>query len=165
MSNSHIKKLIIDTSVKCAKMTSAVVVPKINTATMELWAYLINEIAHEYHVTFYNEPRIITNSVAESINCMWMSAIAFIGSCTYSSLLGRYPSPWESNVIHNAYFTWRVGHCMDTVFAENYGREIDYIIANQIINQIINFVGYLPNEESLEVFLKDVPLSILEIKN
>jgi hypothetical protein len=167
MPSYHIKKVIKDTSVKCAiAAVPGAFFPGIDIlAVGGLWVYMMNEIADEHDVTFNEEPIKFVGTIAAGVGAYWTGSKFFsygisliLAFFTLGAGLLLVP---VTNVILNAYFTWTVGRRMDSIFAANNGVEA----GGEIAKQIIKAVCHLPSKSEFSEFWDDVSLSISEIKS
>ena len=142
MPSYHIKKVIKDTSVKCAvAAVPGSFVPGIDIlAVGGFWVYMMNEIADEHDVTFDEEPIKFVGTIAAGVGAYWTGSKIFtygisliLAFFTFGAGVLLIPI---TNVILNAYFTWSVGRRMDAIFSANSGEEAGYEIAKQIVKAV-----------------------------
>ena len=79
MPSYHIKKVIKDTSVKCAvAAVPGAFVPGIDVlAVGGFWVYMMNEIADEHCVTFDEEPIKFAGTIAAGVGAYWTGSKLF----------------------------------------------------------------------------------------
>lgn len=169
MPSYHIKNVIKDTSIKCSKAAvHGTFVPDIKFLVAGgFWGYMVNEIADEHNVTFDMEPIKFVETIAAGVGVYWGGCKQF-SNFAYALFWGVCPPGAYipqlgvvTNVILNAYFTWSVGHSMDSIFAANSGEEAGIEIAKQIIKAVC----HVPSKNEFSEFWNDVSLSVSEIKS
>lgn len=167
MPSYHIKKVIKDTSVKCAvAAVPGSFVPGIDIlAVGGFWVYMMNEIADEHDVTFDEEPIKFVGTIAAGVGAYWTGSKIFtygisliLAFFTFGAGVLLIPI---TNVILNAYFKWSVGRRMDAIFSANSGEEAGYEIAKQIVKAVC----HIPSKSEFSEFWNDVSLSVSEIKS
>lgn len=130
------------------------------------WAYMINEIAKEHHVTIQGDTGKFVGVLASGIGAYWVGSqiinkvlLGILSLFTFG--VAYFVGAPVLNVLLNGYFTWSVGKKCDKIFADT-----SFSSAGQeIAALIIKAVCHMPTAGEMKDFFSESGLSLKEIKN
>lgn len=156
MQNENIKKIIRDTSVKCA----IEMITLNDVGLLDKWVDMTNEIAKESVVSINGELKTTIAPIWMKLQLMSRSrSFISVWSCVLNPFTYTYTPNQKTMIfaVMTAFYTWKVGRYVDYILVNNHNDNIGFETTEQLVNNICSF----PHVNEIKEFFDDVPLTRL----